>query len=210
MPSTIWMDELVRAMTPIQGLYPRETGYTYVDKMGTRISGTTLPDLISRVRRWRELNGLPVGDPTGDVHEYLCKRNPSYCRGAGAPPPPAPPNPNMRALSERVLAWLGRIGSAFKSPVRSVDTGVLASRMEACRACAYNKPYVAACRGCSATSLAVRRAWVTGPAASVSEGVHACAQYGYDAAVAAQLGPDKMPPDRHAPSGCWRRPDITG
>ncbi len=206
MLSTIWTAELARCMTPIDGLYPKDTGYTFIDPTGTKITGSTLADLIVRVRRWRSLNGLPAGDAAAEVAEYLCRKNPSYCRGGAPAPPPPPPT---RLLAEKVLAWLGRIGSAIKAPARGVDVATASARAAACRNCRFHRDYVPACRGCSASALAVRKAWVSGEFGTATENVYACAQYGYDAAVALQLGPDKMPPDRHAPDGCWRKPDIT-
>lgn len=188
-------------LKPTDGIYPSATGYTFIDSTGTRLEGGNLPDLIQRVGAWRKLNGLHPGNPEAEVHEFLCKRNPGLCRGGVAAATAVPDN--SRRLAERVLAWLGRIGSAFTRPERVPD-GVIEARVAACRQCRYNKEYTAACAGCSAGSLAVRGVWTSGTAGTLTAGAFGCAQYGFDAAVAAQLSFERLPPDRHAPDGCWR------
>lgn len=60
-------------------LFP-PSGFIFFDSDGFRHSGNSWKDLERKVREYREMQGIPVGDVKSEIMTQACERNPGYCQ----------------------------------------------------------------------------------------------------------------------------------
>lgn len=179
-------------------MYPGNTGWVFVDPTGTSLTGGSREDLIARVRRFRELNQLPPGDPEGEVDAHICRYNAKICDGMVPVYGAGRPAGQAQSLSKRVLAWLGRFAGQARQRVTS---GEAQHRVTRCSACPHALAYSISCGGCHAGTLAIRTELLKGTPPEARQAPGGCAHYGWDNAVAVGY---THPADSAAPPTCWR------
>ena len=61
-----------------KGIIPPNNFHFPADK-NVILKASTYDLLIKEIVNWRTQNGIPIGDPEGDVDNYFCGKWPSYC-----------------------------------------------------------------------------------------------------------------------------------
>lgn len=85
---------------------PHPSGITI--KLPERPSPLTKKELIELMTRYRVQNGIPVGDPEGDVDQYVCSKWPHYCtegKNPGIGMPAGREVAKRPRLLDRVAQW---------------------------------------------------------------------------------------------------------
>lgn len=158
-------------------------GHSFKDASGVLLRDDTLPGLLSKLTRFRQLNGLPAGNPAAEVEADYKVRYPWLVSKVGETPV---------AKEDPVATWLNR---AWRSPVKErefIESVPLGERLSTCAKCQFYEsswPYTAETR---------RRMTILGFGRVTDEGV--CAVHHWPVGLAA-LYP--KPTTDYRPEGCW-------
>lgn len=183
-------------------LYPPK-GYTFTEKDGVRISGTSWSDLFRRIADYRTANNKPVGDVEQDVHDQICEDAPGLCEG-GDPgsPPPISTLPSL-TFNQRILGWLGTmVGLKRDSGLKLVDRDLAGTRAAICATCEFQRSLVSGCGACENT-LKTSRTLLVEKNPDFPD-LKPCAVLGEDCQVSVHL---ELPASSEPglPVHCWRQ-----
>lgn len=177
-------------------IYPKG-GHFFKESDGTKIVGQTWTGVISRVANYRKRAGLPIGNPSQEVIDQVCARDPGLCRNDNG----ARADQIKRAsLKSRVLQWLALAKANNESPC--VPDEVARNRANVCAACYLNTEVGKGCGSCK-QAVGEARKEILGRVHQDSR-LHGCAETGEDNAVAVWL--ERPTIDNGAlPPHCWRK-----
>lgn len=186
------------------GIYPKDTGWTFPDSRGGIIHGEGLDDLAANVASFRAKNQLPEGEPLREVIEYLCASNGGLCKAKHQPvvvqAAPSASAAEGRKFDDRILDWSASWLEAFRGQIAPEE---IRRRAAACRVCPLNRAYNPTCGPCKRRLQRAMDAVIGGFPRDAMKGLGACGHYVWENRLA--CGSD-ICGDGDAPAGCWRRP----
>lgn len=180
-------------------LFPKD-GYVFKNPDGALIrSSKGWKDLIVRVKDYRRINNIPLGDVENEVHDYVCKNHMSDCYDSSQVVTHVP-EPPQRTLKSSVLQWLADVRRR-KPELQFVPAELAAARANVCASCQFNKPLPSG--GCSSCKAAIGeiRAQVLANK-KVDQRLHTCERLGVDNAVLSHLEHPTME-NPNLPDHCW-------
>lgn len=101
---------------------------------GTKLDGGTYEGTVDLIRKYREANNLPAGDPEADLNDFTCERWPNGCMKSLSEP-----TPSQTAFHEQVGDFLGNYGRWAKTGYETVDQIEANHRANICWKCPANK-----------------------------------------------------------------------
>jgi hypothetical protein len=185
-------------------------GWHYRDASGYRIPAkselASAQAVIDALMSYRLENNIAVGDPTGDLENYVCLSFPTWCRRRQDVVPPANP-PGQRNV-DLVIGWANelytKIGRLQLVPQKEAD-----ARAETCARCPMQMSWAADCPPCVTsaqrllTILRQGKDTVLGPTGRLQ----GCSCHGWDNRTAVHLDVVHLPLQANpsAPDFCWVR-----
>lgn len=189
-------------MTLNPNIFPKG-GFWFKDSDGSTIHGDTWPGVAARLKRYRERQGRPVGDPMGEVIAQACQREPVICVQDN----PAYDHQIKRGnLKGRVLTWLAQVQArSAKGEVQFVSDATRNDRVNTCAGCPFNKELPGGCATCKAAVEESRKHIIGGR--PVDHRNHACDVLGEDVPVSTWI--ESIAEDRgDLPAHCWRKRSL--
>lgn len=184
---------------------PRD-GYIYRDTQGVIHTAESWKSLCQKVRKYRESNKLPMGDPELDVMSQACQRNSDLCHeGESFKFPPQDKNPKS-AVKPRLLAWLNDWRKAVEERHERlvfVSQEEAAARAEVCARCDKNVLLPDGCSACRAALTGLRNV-VIGSHRHVDKRLGGCEVIGSDLPAATHLDEIRIG-EPALPANCWRK-----
>jgi hypothetical protein len=185
-------------------------GWHFISKDGYRIPlKSELPgprDVIDAMVSYRLENNLPVGDPEGDLEEYVCNAYPTWCRRESGAPRPIQERPNLRNV-DLVIGWANelytKVGRLQLIPQKEAE-----ERATICKACPKQMDWARDCPNCVTSAqrlLNILRQGKDTAVAQTADAVRGCSIYGWDNRTACHLDKQHLPqqPNPGAPAECW-------
>lgn len=179
------------------GLHPSD-GYWFQDKDGTILRATrSWKAVVAKVIAYRKRNKLPPGNPSQEVQEQACARNPTHCHDDADPVTQAALK--VATLKGRVLAWLSGLRTR---PVLWGDAQNMQARANVCVGCPAHAAIAGSCGACKKAVKALR--------AELLQGRHhdprlsGCTVLGEDVAVSCWID-EPLSDNPELPACCWRR-----
>jgi hypothetical protein len=181
-------------------------GYYFVDSSGVRFEGPSWGHVHSRIREYREANGIPVGDVEAEVAAQFCKERPHLCvkqRG------PRKGTLNGLPLYTSVLGWLADVFTKLNQRILShcSNRKEIQRRSEICARCKFQVAWRehSGCRSCLTDYQIVQKEIMRGieviPASTSLQGCRVLAE---DTSVSIYV--NQPPSDRSdLPEECWRK-----
>lgn len=183
-------------------IFPKD-GYYFSEKDGVKIVGSTWGGVIARVAAYRKRAGYTPGDPTREVMEQACNRNPGACSEENGAYRAAV---TVASLKGRVLQWFMSLKKRRgKEPISFVNDEEAARRRGVCRGCPFNTAIPEGCSSCRA-AVSELRADIIGSGRYVDPVLvqHACSIIGSDLATSNWL--DEVTEDiPQLPAHCWKK-----
>lgn len=207
------------ALEPNPGLHP-PLGFLFKEGDGTRFRGTSWPEVIEKVRQYREQHGKPAGDVSGDVFRQVCKNSPQYCRDESAPkvrkpsprdvkpdgPRPAA-HPGVAAGGNVVAAvtnWIARLMNLKrKGQLGFVPVPEARRRAAICAQCPKQTSVTGSCGGCM-NALRASKAIILSGQGVVEKAISGCKALGEDTSVSIHLVQGASG-EGSLPANCWRK-----
>lgn len=181
-------------------IYPPD-GYSYVESDGSKHREDSWKKLETRIREYRERNGLPVGDVWADLMNQICAKFPGFCRETT--PFQLLPNTLMQ-FNQRVLEWYAHCVRLKRiNGWRRVDEAEAARRADICRRCPKQQSLNTACQACISSIDMARKALMDG-AESKHQNLMPCGATGEDTLVSV-YGDLPRISDVTLPPECWRK-----
>lgn len=184
-----------------KNLYPPD-GYVFREADGSHHRGGSWKDLQNRVKTYREINSIYIGDVWADIVIQVCARLPNFCRSNAPVVPPRRRESN--SLNTRISAWVGQLLAAKRmGKVSFVPDDEARRRASICLGCPMQKPMARTCGACI-TLVDRSRRIVFGHKDPVHQGLLSCDALGEDSVLAVHLV--QPPREPHlVPSFCWRK-----
>jgi len=179
-------------MAPFSGFRFRESDGTLIGAGGRDLT-------IAKIREYRKINGLPEGDPGGELDAQMCKKHPGVCKEGNKVVPVDSPKPK-EALKGRVLRWLNSQSKNASKEFASADEAK--ARANVCAKCPNN---VTASSGCATCQAALRhlRSQIVGSRA-LDGRISSCNALAIDLPSAVHLNETRVI-DASLPANCWRK-----
>lgn len=117
---------------------------------GTRIRGSSWPNLIKKVADYRRLNGLPAGDPETEIYRQTCQRVPTLCfESEPTMPKPRTEKQHKESLKAALLRSMSETARRVeKNEVIFVPDALAAARADVCRRCPMQIDVGGGCGSC--------------------------------------------------------------
>ena len=176
-------------------------GRIFKDSDGTIHKGESWRHLFELIRRYREVNAMPPGDPEAEVSAQLCAKMPHLCRPNA---PHVPPNHHSQSHNQRVMQWYSvQLSRKRLHAIPRVEDSVAADRALICARCPRQQALNAACGACIA-SVEKSRAAILDGQKSQHQHLSPCSALGEDCSTSVhiQQAPEAEP---SLPAECWRR-----
>jgi hypothetical protein len=176
-------------------------GHWFQESDGTKIVGDGWAGVIARVKRYRERRGLPPGDPTQEVINQACQREPVICVHEN----PAYDNQLKRGnFKGSVLTWLSQaIIRRSRKELQFVEDAERQRRAQICATCPLNQEFNNdGCASCRAAVDESRKNLLGGKFKDAR--MKGCKVLGEDLQVATHL--ETVAEDNpELPGHCWRK-----
>lgn len=192
-------------------------GWHYRSPEGYRIPfSSELPNsktVIDAILHYRLENGLPAGDPEGDMETYVCNNFPNWCRGAAdrsntfMNDTPASSKPGPLRFVDVIALWAnslyGNAGKLGLIPLREAE-----QRAEICKSCPQNQVWENSCPSCVQSAQRLLTIIRQGKDVQQLADLHGCKCYGFDTRTAVHLERAHLPLEISplSPGLCWLRP----
>jgi len=181
-------------------------GFVYRDAHGVLHTADSWKALCRKVRKYRESNKLPMGEPEMDVMAQACQRNSNLCNESKPFEfPPQDSNPKS-AVKPRLLSWLNELRKAVEERHEQlvfVSQEEAVARAEICARCAKNVLLPDGCSACR-TALTALRNSVMGSHRHADKRLGGCEVLGSDLPTAVHLDEVRIG-KAELPAGCWRK-----
>lgn len=181
-------------------LYPKD-GYIYREADGTLFRESNWNKVVKKVREYRLLKGIPVGDPVEDVTRQACSRQPTLCYDRAGVTVPVP----IVSLKSKVLKWLIDFVNRKKdgATVEYVSPNEAANRAAICAGCPLNVQIgVNSCSSCKQSVDSSRSVLLGGRVRHPK--ISACSGLAVDLVTAVHLDEIRIE-NADLPSHCWRK-----
>lgn len=164
-------------------------------------------EVISGIMTYRLENNLPVGDPEGDLEEYVCANFPAWCRRAPGEPIPVQTQQGTRNV-DLVLMWANefytKVGRLQLVPQKEAD-----ERAAICASCPLQMDWANDCPPCVTSAqrlMAILRQGKDTIEGNLG-GLRGCHAHGWDNRTAVHIDKQHLPPQANpnAPAQCWMR-----
>jgi hypothetical protein len=189
-----------------RNLYPSNTGYSFVEKDGSKHRSTGWTQLERVVREYRERNGFEVGNVMEEIEAQACVKNSNLCvdKSPRQIPPPSQDIKYANTIFLKLSNWLaGIVAAKRRREIRLVDKPEAVRRAAICANCPRQIGIPTVCGTCLSQLESFRRGILEGQP-TVNKGLAACGALGEDLQVSVHLHLE--PVDTHnQPPQCWRR-----
>lgn len=182
-------------------LYPK-SGYKFRESDGTTIVGQSWPGVIARVKAYRKRNNMPAGDPTNEVHEQACVKNPSLCSERTADHDRAF---KKASLKSRVLLWFS---SLLKRKQQEQQLALVSEqdakhRQDICIGCPMREQIQDGCQSCKKAVAEFRNTLIPGRKHNPNS-VFGCMVLGEELQTSIHLD-EQTVDNSELPNNCWRK-----
>lgn len=191
-------------MIRIKGNILPSDGHYFVESDGAEIKARSWFGVVRKLRKYRQQNGRPEGNPSEEVSVQACRRHPDLCYDSDE----SMPMPKPLSLKGRVFNWLAGL-KRYKDGggvVGLVNTSIAQTRQNICLRCPQLSQVGSGCSSCKGALKGLRDA-VIGNRSPRSARVGACAVLGTDLTVATNLDEPALD-EPQLPVHCWRRRTI--
>jgi hypothetical protein len=168
------------------------------------IEAAGFAELVTALEGYRIANGIPVGDPKGDILAYIAKKTyRSNIPDAHQPQPSTEP----KTLRDRVTQWLSdRFMGAQSRSLQLVDEQEAQRRADICVSCPRNQTWKVGCPPCISNNERVVLLLTQGKQVSNSSLLLGCESCGHDNESAVWLQRELLGQvGEDAPTYCWMR-----
>lgn len=173
-----------------------------------RIDGHSYVSVAENLMRYRVDNKIDVGNPVGEVLDYVCSKHPHYCHEA-----PAQSNIPL-PLASRVAQWVAKLYAVLrgqKVETLFVDQKIANERAAICSGCPNNQSWAGGCGTCARDTRRISYTFRGGRSTKTPNELLGCQVLGHDNATAVWLktAPTVDPTAyEQLPDFCWRRTTL--
>lgn len=171
-----------------------------------RIEGSSYVSVAENLMRYRVDNKLPIGNPIGEVLDFVCSRHPHFCHEAHTPG-----STTALPLASRVAQWVARLYATLRGQDVEkffVDQKTADARAAVCSSCPNNVTWAGGCGTCARDTRQISFTFRGGRSAVSESPLLGCSAIGHDNATAVWLKElPLVPPEIYEglPQTCWRR-----
>jgi hypothetical protein len=173
-------------------------GFRFVDADKVEHVAESFDRLVKNLAAYRKRVGRPPGDPSAEITEQICRRNPAMCVGDS-------PGYDGKALAARVVANINAL--VRDGNRRNTDSKNVPARALACAGCPFNVEWLSFCLPCQKKTARLLEHIVRPGKPLKSLKGRACLRACDDLSVAVWLS--EGPGVSGAPAQCWRK-DAAG
>lgn len=190
-----------------ENLWP-DGGWFFIDASGVRHSGTSFRALVNVVAEYRARAGFEPGDPTVEVTEQVCSRQPEFCH-AGVPrqvplqvTSPIPRN-YISTLAQKVSSWIStKFADKRMGKVQRVGAAEARRRESICARCPKQHAFPSSCGPC--LDNVNRLAGEVIPGEPLNHGIKCCSALAEWTPVSVWLDEPQVADDG-LPAECWKK-----
>lgn len=172
-----------------------------------RVEGHSYINVAENLMRYRVDNKLPIGNPVGEVLDFVCQHHPHFCHETNTSAAAAATLP----LASRVAQWVAKLYAVLRGQnvdTLFVDQKTADARASACSGCPHNQTWAGGCGTCARDTRRISYTFRGGRTAKSEKELYGCDLIGHDNATAVWL--KELPlvaPDVYEklPDFCWRR-----
>jgi hypothetical protein len=176
-----------------------------------KLTGDSVENLAANIEKYRLTNGIPLGDPTKEVIDYICGNWPHFCNDNDRSTFNEGNRPDSTAgLATRVAHWMTRLWNIGAG--NFVSDAEAKRRADICAGCAMHKDFRAGgCSSCVQGTDKLAFIWSTGKILQdlkLWHSLRACRATGahLQASIFAKTQPDATEQETIQLSPqCWRR-----
>jgi hypothetical protein len=163
----------------------------------TTFKGDTFYDVVKKLRQFRLINGLPVGDPAQEVLNYYAKNWPFMVMVSEENP--------TRVTKEEYVKWREWVQKTWENPPKkTITTKEAKLRWDVCLKCPFNKQF--SWEGTDESAEITRRAFILRKGIEVPIGLGFCGLHSADLSVFVWIDNSKefsSNKEEKQPSECW-------
>jgi len=185
-------------------LYP-PSGYEFTETDSSVHRAGSWGALIKKVREYRTLKGVEVGDVRAEIMAQVCGRFPDYCGDYKSHTRTPKAHPSGMAFNQRVLQWLGGALAKFRRgewPAK-VSLQEAAQRAAICATCPARQSLNKGCASCMASVKRGRKV-LLGTEEPMFKDLKPCGILGEDTAVTVETDLPRVN-NGNLPAHCWRK-----
>lgn len=187
----------MRTLNP--NIYPHD-GHWFKEVDGTRITGDSWGGVIVRLKKYRERAGRPPGNPTEDVVNQVCARNPGICLEESGAYHQELVKTNLKS---RILQWLpGKVALAERNEIVFVNDDLRQARSDVCMRCPLHTHMPRTCGSCKQAVEELRKKIIGNRA--VHPNLGECPVLGEHLPVSVWIE-DQTVANPELTSECWRK-----
>lgn len=190
-------------------------GWHYKIDERTQLNAPDFPRLVQMLADYRVNNMLPLGDPLGDLEEYICTTWPHMCHSAGPNASvevkivalPRPSHPGQLSLVDRMIKWLDKMSSGVSMDIIVLEPEAR-RRADICASCPNNVKWKTGCGTCNDNIDRLSGIIRMGRRLIKNPRLKACSMTAMELKSAVWLRKERIASDAPSlPSWCWARKD---
>lgn len=115
---------------------PPPNGYDFTDPSGVSFNEKSLYDLVTKVQKYRTINGLPMGNPEAEIEAVYATKYP-WLVSVYQPDHQKPVKPTETPKEAHYSEWLAKLWKAQIKESELADDDVVELRVHRCGGCKY-------------------------------------------------------------------------